>query len=388
MLGAITESTLADVCSLVTDGTHDTPKRVASGYPLIKAKEITGGRIDFEACDQISEKDHLGVISRSKPEFGDTLFAHIGASLGEAAFVNTKREFSIKNVALFKPNPEVMDARYLYYLVVSPTFQSLAKRTKTGSAQPFLGLGQLRKHCIQYHLDMAAQQRIAGILSAYDDLIENSQRRIQVLEKMARNLYREWFVHFKFPGHEKTKIIGGVPEGWGDVSLFDLAVVKYGKGLPKKKLVENGAHPVYGAAKIIGQYTEYTREHRTIICGCRGSVGEMQITQSQCFVTNNSFTFDPSYQDDFFWLYHALMERGLRDVIGGAAQPQITLDGISSVELFTPPRELRTAFQKNVVAMFEQAWVLQSKVQNLRRTRDLLLPRLLTGQINLGEVEE
>ena len=83
--GWLTESTLADVCSLVTDGTHDTPKRVVSGYPLIKAKEITGGRINFETCDQISESAHLEVIARSKPEFGDTLFAHIGASLGEAA---------------------------------------------------------------------------------------------------------------------------------------------------------------------------------------------------------------------------------------------------------------------------------------------------------------
>ena len=86
MENGLTESTLAEVCSLVTDGTHDTPKRVASGFPLIKAKEITGGRIDFENCDQISEEEHLEVIARSKPEFGDTLFAHIGASLGEAAF--------------------------------------------------------------------------------------------------------------------------------------------------------------------------------------------------------------------------------------------------------------------------------------------------------------
>lgn len=154
-LDSLTESTLAEVCSLVTDGTHDTPKRVASGYPLIKAKEITGGRIDFETCDQISEAEHLEVIARSKPEFGDTLFAHIGASLGEAAFVNTTREFSIKNVALFKPNPAVIDARYLYYLVISPAFQALAKGTKTGSAQPFLGLSQLRGHCIQYHRDLA-----------------------------------------------------------------------------------------------------------------------------------------------------------------------------------------------------------------------------------------
>ena len=95
-LDNIREATLADVCHLVTDGTHDTPRRVESGYPLIKAKEIAGGHIDFDSCDQISREEHLEVIARSKPEFGDTLFTHIGASLGEAAFVNTTREFSIK----------------------------------------------------------------------------------------------------------------------------------------------------------------------------------------------------------------------------------------------------------------------------------------------------
>ena len=89
MKDGLTESTLAKVCSLVTDGTHDTPKRVETGYPLVKAKEISGGWIDFDNCDQISEKEHLKVIARSKPEFGDTLFAHIGASLGEAAFVSS-----------------------------------------------------------------------------------------------------------------------------------------------------------------------------------------------------------------------------------------------------------------------------------------------------------
>jgi len=205
MDNGLTEATLAEVCSLVTDGTHDTPKRVESGYPLIKAKEIVGGRIDFETCDQISEAEHLKVIARSKPEFGDTLFAHIGASLGEAAFVNTSREFSIKNIALFKPNPAVMDARYLYYLVISPEFQSLAKATKTGSAQPFLGLSQLRGHRIQYHRDLSTQRRIGAILSSYDELIENSQLRIRILETLARALYREWFVHFASPATKSSR---------------------------------------------------------------------------------------------------------------------------------------------------------------------------------------
>jgi len=231
------------------------------------------------------------------------------------------------------------------------------------------------------------QQRIAGILSAYDELIENSQRRIKILEEMARALYREWFVEFRFPGHESIPRVhspmGEIPKGWEVKKLFELTKVNYGKNLPTKKLADDGAYPVYGAAKIIGRYTEYTREQRTIICGCRGSVGEMQITQPQCYVTNNSFTFDPTHPDNYFWLFHTLKERGLRDVVGGAAQPQITLEGISSIELATPPLPLRTSFQQDVSAFFEQVWTLDSQIQNLRRTRDLLLPHLLSGEIAL-----
>ena len=208
---------------------------------------------------------------------------------------------------------------------------------------------------------------------------------------MARALYCEWFVHFRFPGHESVarvpSALGEIPRGWEVRPLFVLTNVNYGKNLPTRKLADDGAYPVYGAAKIIGRYTAYTRAKRTIVCGCRGSVGEMQITQPQCYVTNNSFTFDPMHPDNYFWLFHALKERGLRDVVGGAAQPQITLDGISSVELVTPPLRIRTRFQRAVTSMFEQGWTHDSLIQNLRRTRDLLLPRLLSGQVNLRGTE-
>lgn len=235
---------------------------------------------------------------------------------------------------------------------------------------------------------------IFRILSTYHTLMKNGLRRIRILEAIARALYREWFVHFRIPAEVLTKAgaspiklvafpLGHIPQGWEVKPLFELTKVNYGKNLPTKKLADDGAHPVYGAAKIIGRYTEYTREGRTIICGCRGSVGEMQITEPQCYVTNNSFTFDPAHSGNFFWLFHTLKERGLRDVVGGAAQPQITLEGISSVELVTPRLPLRTLFQQTVAAMFEQAWALDNQIQNLRRTRDLLLPSLLSGQVKL-----
>jgi len=288
------------------------------------------------------------------------------------------RDFFVIDTAYYVTSS--LPLRFLYYLL--PTLNFI----NGDAAVP--GLSRNQAYSLDVRIPpLPIQQRIAGILSAYDDQIENSQRRIKILEEMARSLYREWFVNFRYPGHESVPLVssplGEIPQGWEGRRLFDLTKVGYGKNLPTKKLSDDGAYPVYGAAKIIGRYTEYTRENRTIICGCRGSVGEMQITQRQCYVTNNSFTFDPLHQYDFFWLFHTLKERGLRDVVGGAAQPQITLEGISSVELVTPPSLLRNQFQEVVTAIFEQIWVLDDQVENLRRTRDLLLPRLLSGQIDV-----
>jgi type I restriction enzyme S subunit len=250
------EASLDSVCFLVTDGTHDTPKRVKNGFPLIKAKEIVGGKIDFETCDQISEEEHLRVIARSKPEYGDTLFAHIGASLGEAAFVKVHHAFSIKNIALFKPNLKIIDERYLYYLVISPAFQGLAKQTKTGSAQPFLSLGHLRSHRVTYHEALNEQRKIGAILSTYDDLIENNLQRIKILDGMAQNIFREWFVKFRFPGHQHARFtdssLGQIPEGW-EVKRLGAAFLTLLGGTPSRNnpaFWRNGTIPWINSGKV------------------------------------------------------------------------------------------------------------------------------------------
>ena len=308
----------------------------------------------------------------------------IGWQMGEVIMTD-RPSFSNQQINTIVPNKTV-EPSFLYYSLRPRKQELLSLGTMAGVRTPILNKSAFSNLKVQLP-SIPIQQRIAAILSAYDELIENSQRRIKMLESMTRALYREWFVHFRFPGHECVPLVpstlGDIPKGWEVKKLFGLTTVNYGKNLPIKKLVEEGPYPVYGAAKIIGRYTEYTRNSRTIICGCRGSVGELQITKPLCFVTNNSFTFDPTHPDNFFWLFHALKNRGLRDVIGGSAQPQITLEGISSVELVTPPLPLRTSFENTVSEMFEQTWALDSQIQNLRRTRDLLLPRLLSGQIEV-----
>jgi len=364
------------------------------GVPIIRGSNLTTDLTRFvpEGFAFVSPERAQKYRSQHV-QAGDLVFTCWG-TLGQVGLIPSDGPYSkyiISNKQLkLRPDTSKTDSLFLFYYFASPSMVQYINTIAIGAAVPGINLGILKSLKVPLP-PLAIQKKIASILSAYDDLIENNERRIRILEEMARNLYREWFVNFRFPGHEKVKMVdsplGKIPEGWEKTQLFDIATVKYGKGLPKKKLVEDGAYPVYGAAKIIGRYSEFTRKDRTIICGCRGSVGEMQITLPECFVTNNSFTFDPADPTAFFWLFHALNERGLRDVIGGAAQPQITLEGISSVELTLPPLSLLARFHKQVTAMYEQAWVLEQKARILRQTRDLLLPKLISGQLDVSELD-
>ncbi len=401
MANGLTDSTLAEVCRLVTDGTHDTPRRVKSGYPLIKAKEITGGRIDFENCDQISEKEHLEVIARSKPEFGDTLFAHIGASLGEAAFVNTTREFSIKNVALFKPNPAIVDSRYLYYLVISPAFQSLAKGTKTGSAQPFLGLSQLRGHCIQYHRDLSIQRRIAGILSAYDELVENNQRRIWILEEMAHVLYGEWFVHFRFPSHGKVKLVqsslGPIPQGWNVKRLGDIAE-EMRRNVSKGKLDE--PKPYVGLEHIprrslaldawettteLGSNKLEFKKGEILFGKIRPYFHKVSVAPFDGLCSADTIVIRPRRAEDYSTVVACVSSDAFvahaSVTANGAKMPRANWDVLAKYQVVIPKDRCAEQFSELVRGFIDQQQTLVFKIQNLRRTRDLLLPRLLSGNL-------
>lgn len=171
---SLVEKTLPNICSLVTDGTHDSPKIQTSGIPFIKGKNISSGEIDFNNCDFITEEDHEPCKKHVLPQVYDILLANIG-SIGDVAQVKSEVEFSIKNVALLRPDPAKIDPRYLYYLVQSPLFKGKLQNLRLGAAQSYISLINLRTFNFQIIDSIDTQTRIADILSAYDDLIENSR---------------------------------------------------------------------------------------------------------------------------------------------------------------------------------------------------------------------
>ena len=413
--------TLEEICYLVTDGTHDTPKRQSEGIPLIKAKEIVGGHIDFDNCDLISYEDHLRVIARSKPEKEDTLFAHIGASLGETAFIKTSREFSIKNVALFKPNPDIVNKRYFYYYVVSPNFQSLIKNIRTGTAQPFVGLNLLRSFKVQIHSKIQVQDKIAYILSAYDDLIENNLKRIKVLEEMAQMIYREWFVNFRFPGHESVKMVdsslGKIPEGWEVKEMADVAEVidclhskKPKEAVDKKNKFGILLHiwNIVGGGKLDlsrryyiseSDYKEWTKRIEVQEGDCVitnvGRIGDFAqipfdvgaaIGRNMTAVRVRKNTITPTYLIEYLRSPHMDRERKIKKD-SGTIMDSLNVKGIIKLNVPIPPSEMIKGFDNYVRPIRHKSEIMQRQNANLRKTRDLLLPKLISGELDVENLD-
>lgn len=251
------------------------------------------------------------------------------------------------------------------------------------------------------------QQRIAGILSAYDELIENSQRRIRILETMARNLYREWFVNFRFPGHEAiprvSSPLGDIPRGWKIGAFTELADVLSG-GTPKTDIAEywNGQIPFFTPRDApTCFYVQDTDKHvtelglskcaselyppETVFITARGTVGKVSLPSVPMAMNQSCYALHGKAGISQRYLFLLTLQQVdyLKTNTGGATFDTIVVDTFRRMRVLQPPCEVIASFNSQVDAMFEQVNTLQRQIQNLRRTRDLLLPRLLSGQAEL-----
>jgi type I restriction enzyme S subunit len=230
------------------------------------------------------------------------------------------------------------------------------------------------------------QRQIAGILSGYDDLIENNQRRIKILEEMARSLYREWFVNFRFPGHEKVPLIdsplGSIPKGWEVGRLDDVLVLQRGFDLPKADRVE-GTVPILAATGVTGFHSEAKVKAPGVVTGRSGTIGDVLYVQEDFWPLNTVLWAKAFPKAEPLYAYYVLSSLDLKQFNSGAAVPTLNRNDIHGFDTMIPPRSLQKRFQESAGAMHAQTRTFELRIQNLRRTRDLLLPRLLSGQVNI-----
>lgn len=231
--------------------------------------------------------------------------------------------------------------------------------------------------------DLETQEKIAQVLSSYDELIENNNRRIELLEKMAEEIYKEWFVRMRFPGHEEVRFEKGIPEGWEVKKIGDISDIKYGKNLPTDKLLKSG-YEVFGGNGVIGYYEEYIYKEPKILISCRGAAsGKIVISNEYSFVTNNSLVLDSISSRYFEYFKMYFMNQDLTPYVTGSAQPQITITNIGKMKVIIPDEKLIDELNAKLIYISSNITLLNKQNQNLIKQRDMLLPRLMNGTIEV-----
>ena len=332
-------------------------------------------------------------------EDGENLYSK---KLPLALFV--KGKFWVNNHAhILRGKPEIVDDTFLLACLNNADIRPFV----TGAAQPKLSQGNLRLVEIP-HPPLHIQQRIAGILSAYDELIENSQRRIKILEAMARGLYREWFVHFRFPGHENhprvASALGKIPQGWEVKTIQDFGKVVtgktpskanagfFGKDVPFVKTPDmHGNLFILDTNESLSTVGANSQANKTLPVGsicvsCIGTIGVVSITTEECQTNQqiNSVVLAKSEYREFLFFRLQEAKQALENLgSNGATMGNVNKSKFESMEIVAPPNAHLFDFHRLTQPMFNSILNLTRQVQNLRRTRELLLPRLLSGQINV-----
>ena len=369
----------ADVfCDSVRDGTHDTPKPTRKGYKLVTGKHLKNGVIDPTDAYYISESDFNKINERSKVDQWDVLMSMIG-TIGEIAVVKEQPDYAIKNIALFKCAGSEIKGKWLAYYLSSPIAKGYFIGNQKGSSQQFLSLKQLRNLPILV-ADEPYMKYVVDVLSRYDSLIENYQKQIKLLEEAAQRLYKEWFVDLRFPGHENTKIVDGVPEGWEKKRITDLLEIKYGKD--HKKLLD-GNIPVYGTGGIMRYANSSLYTGESVLIPRKGSLNNIMLVDGTFWTIDTMFYSIPKIENSAKIAYFYLCEHDMYSMNIGAAVPSMTINILNGMELLLPNANLRREFEKYVGDYYRLISSLQSQIRLLTEARDRLLPKLMSGEITV-----
>lgn len=353
-------------------------------YPLIDIDKITVGR------KLVTNKDTIVYERQGGCKFqnGDTLMARITPCLenGKMAMVSIPdKGIGSTELFVFRGKKGITDNDFVYYFLKQSYIRNLAANSMTGaSGRQRADLKFIKK--IKFDLpSLPTQRKIASILSAYDRLIENNTRRIRLLEQMAENLYKEWLVRFRFPGHENVEMVNGLPKGWKLKHYVDELDIRYGKGLATELLQKEG-FPVFGSNGQIGFYKSYMYEDPQILISCRGaSSGIVNISLPKSYITSNSLVCERTEKTESLYEYlkYYFLNNNLVQYQTGSAQPQITISNIGKLKLLIPEVNVQRNFSEKIKGIDLEIYNLQQQNQLLTRQRDLLLPRLMSGKLEV-----
>ncbi len=395
------EKKLKDIAEIITGNTPNTSQRDMYGnvFKFIKATDIQEGIRTVNNTEEMLSEDGYNKYKKHLIPKGVTCVVTIG-TLGKKMCLTNEPCFTNQAINAIKHNKDY-DGRFIYYRMkpMLPYVKFLSSGTASGRENVSKSSFSNIKISIP---DLPTQERIADILSAYDDLIENNNRRIELLEKAAQELYKEWFVRFRFPNHENTKFVNGLPEGWevkklGDcveinkrsinreyiyeiINYFEIGCVSVGKIAESTPyLINNSPGRAKRIAKdgdvIWGMVRPNLKAYSLVLSPLDNDVYSTGFAIISSETLPFTFTYLTVTQNNFV--------EYLANRAGGSAYPAVNKSDFERAKVLLPTSESLVLFHNIVEPNYREINQLQKQNQNLKKQRDLLLPRLMSGKLEV-----
>lgn len=354
------------------------------GIPVVMPKDLVGGKISEESIARV-DKTHVERLCRHKIEVGDILYSRRG-DVGRCAHVTKKEEGWLCGTGCLRVtiDSEKADSRFVFFQLQHPDTVGWVEKHAVGATMLNLNTTILSSVPIRLPA-LEIQKRIADILSAYDDLIENNQKQIKLLEEAAQRLYKEWFVDLRFPGHENTKIVDGVPEGWHRGTVGRIAEFKRGRTITKAQ-VKGGNVPVVAGGLEPAYYHNVANTKAPVITisASGANAGFVRLYGVDVFASDCSFV-DGLGTKSLFFVYEFLKESkvSIDQLQKGSAQPHVYAKDINAMKITIPEKEYLERFDRYAKVLFDKIKTLQGQNERLKIARDLLLPKLMSGEMEV-----
>lgn len=406
------------------DGPHATPEPCGEGPIFLGIKNIKPeGGIDLSEVRHISEDEYPKWTKRVVPQENDLVFSYEATLHRYSLIPNGFRGCLGRRMALIRVKESIVDPVYLYYYFLSPYWKAFVETVKVaGSTVDRISISDFPKYKISLP-NLPNQKKIASILSAYDDLIENNNQRIKLLEEMAEEIYKEWFVRFRFPGYQDTKVfdqdgkevehgtVGALPEGWEQSTLSKYIDFLEGPGLRNSQFTDFGIRYLnirvmgqnelflekagyLGSEEVNKRYPHFLLKENDHVVSSSGTIGRVVTIRKShlplCLNTSiirmrpKSVKFGTWQLKQF--LKSNIFQGQITSFAIGAAQANFGPTHLKLMKMISPSDSLGTSFEKLVGPMEEEIKILLDKNQILQETRNLLLPRIISGKLNIEEL--
>ena len=392
---------LSDCCTSIADGDHQAPPKADSGIPFVTISNINAtNQFDFTDTMFVPQEYYDHLDSKRKAQKGDVLYSVVG-SFGIPVYMNETIPFVFqRHIAILRPNETILP-QFMYYTMLSRDFYMMADAAALGAAQRTVSLTALRNMKIAVP-PLNVQKKIVDALSAYDDLIENNQKQIKLLEEAAQRLYKEWFVDLRFPGHETTPIVDGVPEGWERNTINSIIDLQSGFAFKSTDFCESGTYKIVTIKNVQDGLFDGQNVSRIdaiparmpthcrlgdgdVLLSLTGNVGRVCVVNGQNYLLNQRVAkIKSDYPAYAYCLFRSSdMFTAMGNLANGAAQQNLSPIKTGQIKILIPPFSLLIRFEETASAYMKQMLTLNKQIELLQQARDRLLPKLMSGEIEV-----